>query len=63
MLHSRMGWNVDDPKMPFRSVDVYQLNSDTIVVFLLGKEKYYTVEDEAGLYPSDALITKLRLLE
>ena len=37
-------------------------NGDTVVVFLVHDKKPTYIEDDWGLFPSDALITKLRLL-
>lgn len=62
MLSYRMGWNYEDPKNPFYDVRCYKLDDERAVVFLIGGGAYYTIEDELALYPSDALITKIRLI-
>lgn len=61
MLSYRMGWNMDDPKCPFRKW-VAVLCSDRVAVFLVLDDKTFIVDDDLGLYPSDALVTKLRLI-
>lgn len=61
MLSSRMGWNMDSPECPFRKWLVV-LCSDRVAVFLVLNDKTFIVDDELGLYPSDALVTKLRLI-
>lgn len=63
MLVYRMGWNEDDPKNPFREVKCYKMNDEQAVVFILHKEKAFLLYDELPLYPSDELVTKIRLME
>lgn len=63
MLDSRMGWNVSSPSCPFNRVYPVKLDgSPTIAVFVALKDKAVVIEDDANLYPSDALVTQLRLL-
>jgi len=63
MLSYRMGWNIGEPKSPFREYNCYKLDEDKAVVFILGATTAYIVYDELPLFPSDELITKIRLLE
>lgn len=62
MLSSRMGWSVSAPPCPHRKVVSYKLTDEKVVVFVVHENKALVFEDEAGLYPSDALVTQLRLL-
>ena len=63
MLRYRMGWNVSSPPCQFREVRCYKLHAEMALIFIVHKETYFTVEDELSLFPSDALVTKLRLME
>lgn len=63
MLRLRMGWNQSDPKDPFRDVRCYKLDEDQAVIFVLAEKQAYLLYDELPLYPSDALVTKVRLME
>lgn len=49
--------------MPFPFLSVF-FTKDKALVFVVGKEEQYSViEDDKALFPSDSLITALRLLE
>jgi hypothetical protein len=62
MIESRMGWNV--APCPFRRVYPVKLESaETVAVFVALEHTAIVINDEAALYPSDALVTQLRLLE
>lgn len=64
MLEHRMGWNVSEPRCPFQVCTCHRIsNTDRAVVFLIHKEEAMLLYDELGIYPSDALVTKLRMLE
>lgn len=62
MLSLRMGWNVSEPANPFTVSLCYRANDEVAVVFLIWQGRYTAVEDQLELFPSDALVTKLRLL-
>lgn len=47
--------------LPFQYIDAY-VDEKTAVVFMVIKDKPVTIEDDVGLFPSDNLITQLRLL-
>jgi hypothetical protein len=48
----------------FNHITVHKSDDKTVLVFVVQKDgKYLVVEDEWNLFPSDALITQLRLLE
>lgn len=72
MLCSRMRWDqqpdlinppftIRAPK--FQKICVHKLNPDTVVVFVVAGGKPIVIEDGAALFPSDTLVTQLRLLE
>lgn len=62
MIASRMGWNMDDPKNPFKYIHAVILKEGTIVVFVVTPDgRHTTIEDEQAIYPSDQLVTQLRL--
>lgn len=63
MLQSRMGWNMNAPRCGFTRCAAYQQNDDTAVVFVLNNGKALLIEDDLQLFPSDALVTQLRMLE
>jgi hypothetical protein len=63
MINMRMGWNVEDPKSPHRRVLPVQMKSrDRIVLFVVTGDEALIIEDDMALYPSDELVTKLRLI-
>jgi hypothetical protein len=62
MLASRMGWTVNAPANPFRKVAPIKLNDEKIAIFVVHGDKALVLQDEVGLFPSDALVTQLRLL-
>jgi hypothetical protein len=47
--------------MPFEFLRAHR-TTDRVYVFIVDKEQAVTLEDDHGLFPSDALITKLRLM-
>lgn len=63
MLQSRMGWNVSHPECPFREVRCYKLDHERALIFILSSKEGSLLHDELGLFPSDALVTKIRLME
>lgn len=68
MICSRMGWGGYDPAsdtegtIPFREMHCAKLNDEKAVVFIVHGETPLQIEDDLHLFPSDALITSLRLL-
>jgi len=58
MLFSRMRWK----RHPFDRLLACKLNDSTVVVFLIKDGKALMIEDDINLYPTDALVTQLRLL-
>jgi hypothetical protein len=60
MLVSRMGWDLQ--VCPFKVLHTHKLNDQTAVVFVIHQGKALVIEDDLNLYPSDALVTQLRLL-
>ena len=60
MLGSRLRWN-SGVKCPFQKVVPYRV-TDKIVVFIATKDDAVIIEDDPNLYPSDALVTQMRLL-
>ncbi len=63
MLQHRMGWNYEDPKCRFREFRCYKLDDEKAVVFILKEKEAFLLYDELPLYPSDTLVTKIRLME
>lgn len=60
MLTMRLGWNIEP--CPFRKIVPVKLNDSRVAVFICTGDEALIVEDDAGLYPSDALVTQIRLL-
>jgi len=64
MLTIRMGWNVSCPPCTLRKMSALKLNDDEAVVFVVtDANKALLILDDLSLFPSDALVTQLRLLE
>jgi len=61
MLNSRMGWDLGDP-MPFQWPHARKLDDTQAVVFIQHDGHALILKDELALYPSDALVTQIRLL-
>lgn len=62
----RMGWDNGNrfgmlPSGVQRMI-AQRVSATLVVVLLVFKETYTVIEDDAGMFPSDALVTKLRLL-
>lgn len=62
-LFARMGWNVSDPPCPFACLICFTLNQEQIAVVAVRDDKMTVLNDESGLFPSDALVAQLRLLQ
>lgn len=61
MLSVRMGWT--HKMCPFETISCHKLNAEMAVVFLIVGGKALLIEDDLNLFPSDALVTQLRLME
>lgn len=48
--------------VPFNFLEAAKLDDDRMVVFVIVKDKYAAIEDDASLFPSDTLISQLRVL-
>jgi hypothetical protein len=60
MLKSRMRWG---PKLPFKVTSCHRLSHDKAVVFVIHEDRHLTIEDDWALFPSDTLVTQLRLIQ
>ena len=49
-------------KLPFQYIDVHKVSDEKYFVFVVQNGEYTVIED-GDLFPSDALITQLRLLK
>lgn len=61
MLASRMNWGYG-VKCTFQRIVPWMVTPETVVVFVVLKDSAIIIEDDAHLYPSDALVTQLRIL-
>lgn len=62
MLSMRMRWRSIESQNTFAHVGVYERN-ETVHIWIVTKDNAsINLQDEAALYPSDALVTKLRML-
>ena len=61
MLASRFGWDIDG-LCPFKRVVPYKVTDEQVVVFVVAGDEAVLFHDEAALYPSDALMTQMRIL-
>ena len=67
MLAMRMRWNsaieykyaIDHP---FMDIMVSEKGDGTVIVLVVNNDGYVVIEDDGGMYPSDKLVTKLRVL-
>lgn len=62
MIAVRLGWNVGTPCSFLRIVPV-KVTEEEVVTFVVVGKKAVLIFDDANLFPSDAFITQLRLLE
>jgi len=46
----------------FDALHAHQVSPDKVIVFVIANGQPVTIEDDGGLFPSDALITQLRIL-
>lgn len=61
MIRSRLHLFDDSGPVPFDFLEVVQM-ANRVVVFIAHNDQAIQVEDNLDLFPSDALITQLRLL-
>jgi hypothetical protein len=61
MIASRLGWDAGE-MMPFRRIVPVKVTNDMVAIFIVTNNNALIIEDETNLFPSDALITQLRLL-
>ena len=61
MICSRMGWTGIGAS-PFRDIEARKLTDEQAVVFLIVGDRALIIHDDLNLFPSDALVTQLRLL-
>lgn len=50
------------PQVPFEHISVH-LTKEVAIVFIVSKGEPVTIKDDANIFPSDALVTQLRMLE
>jgi hypothetical protein len=62
MIASRMRWG-EGALPPFKAIQAYPLSEEQVVVFVIAGERALIIHDDANLFPSDALVTQLCLLE
>ena len=60
MIAMRMNW-ATQASIPFQYMET-ALVGDTVHLFLVVKDEAITIKDEKSMFPSDSLITNLRLL-
>lgn len=61
MIANRLRFE-DIEDLPFDFITAHQIDKERAVVFLVHDGQAQIIEDDGNLFPSDALITKLRLL-
>lgn len=49
--------------LPYDRLTVHKLNDQTMLVWVINKGDHVVLEDEVALFPSDKLITQLRMLK
>jgi hypothetical protein len=62
MIASRMRWGEGEAS-GFDHIQPHQLTEEQIAVFVIQNKRALIIYDDANLFPSDTLITQLRLLE
>lgn len=61
MIAMRMHWK-EGVEIPFAFLEPVRLDHDRIVVFAIANGRPVTIETDSALFPSDELITQLRLI-
>lgn len=63
-LAIRMGWNTNQTGQKyFEHCEPRKLNEEKAVVFVITDGRAMCIEDDLNLFPSDTLVTQLRLLQ
>lgn len=65
MIHMRMRWNhwmLDMKSSPFQHLSVARKDDGTRVIFILHNNQPVTLEDDGVMFPSDSLVTSLRMI-
>jgi hypothetical protein len=62
MIACRMGWERDGMMCPLPDLTCAKLNEGQAVVFFVFDGKAIVIYDDLNLFPSDALVTQLRIL-
>jgi len=60
-LSHRMGWSWEDPKVPFVEL-LCVATTKYVAVVLISADECYVLQDSLELFPSDELVTKIRML-
>lgn len=60
-LNTRMGWSWGDPKCPFRRLLAVKCG-ERVALFVVHRDEAVLLYDSLELWPSDELVTKLRML-
>jgi len=58
VLKARMDWEI----IPFPVMHVAVGKTKTVIFIFMDDDKYVVIEDDSGMFPSDATVTKLRML-
>lgn len=61
MLYSRLRVRSSD-ELPFKYISAHEIDEHRACVFVIHRGEPVTIVDDAALFPSDKLITQLRLL-
>lgn len=61
MIAMRMRWS-DGMSVPFQLLQTCTLSNGTVKVIVVQNDKLVDIDDDGALFPSDALVAKLRLL-
>jgi hypothetical protein len=62
MIGSRMRWD-PEAMLPFDVIAPHRINEEQVAVFIVVSGRALIIHDDANLFPSDTLVTQLRLLE
>jgi hypothetical protein len=61
VLRQRMRWSTDEG--PLQALHTHHIKSENkVILFVLYRDKPIIMEDDAGMFPSDTLVTQFRLL-
>jgi hypothetical protein len=62
-LRMRMGWDQTQRSDRFATINIHSLKDKVLVFVVMHDDSHVVIEDDKGLFPSDALVTALRVLE